>query len=193
MKTKILSSVIALALISGASAFGSVAAEGNYKIDIDHSNIGFEVSHMGIGIVVGRFDKFSGDITLDSKGGSKVVVTIETSSINTKQTQRDTHLRSADFFNVATLPTAKFESTKVELDQNGDPKSMDGNLTLHGVTKAVTIALKPLGAGPGQRGEIRAGFRGTTTINRKDFGMSSLLAIAGEEVLLTLNVEGVKQ
>lgn len=180
-------------LLLNVSSALAAAPDGNYKIDPDHSNIGFEVIHLGIGIVVGRFDKFDGEIKIAAAGGSQVTVNITPSSVNTKVPQRDQHLRTADFFDVSQFPDAKFVSTKVDLDDAGEPKSMDGTLTLHGVTKPLTISLSPVGTGKGQRGETRAGFRGRTTINRKDFGMNSLLAIAGEEVILNLTVEAIKQ
>ncbi len=183
--------IIALLILS-SNAHGA-AKEGAYKLDPDHTNIGFEVGHLGISFVVGRFNKFTGEVNFAPNGESKVVIDIDPSSVDTKVAQRDSHLRSADFFNIAQFPKAKFESTSVQYDAEGNPSSITGNLTLHGQTKPVTLTVKPIGTGNGPLGEYRAGFHAVTTIKRSDFGMTSLLAVAGDQVTLTINVEAIHQ
>jgi len=123
-------------------------------------------------MVPGNFDKFSGSIEYDPANptAASVKVDIDPASINTKAEKRDNHLRSADFFDVATFPAMSFQSTKVTKGE-GNALSVEGNLTMHGVTKPVTLAVTFLGAGPAMGGQ-RAGFQATTKINRKDFGIN---------------------
>jgi polyisoprenoid-binding protein YceI len=186
---------MALSIIaaSSLSAFATVAPAGNYQLDPDHTNVGFEVGHLGIGLVVGRFDRFQGSVAFNPGGESKVSIDVEIASIDTKVDQRDTHLRSADFFDAAQFPTMHFESTKVTYDSEGNPSSIEGNLSFHGVTQPLTLNVTPLGTGPGPMGETRAGFKATGTVKRTQFGMKKLLAIAGDEVTILLNVEGIRQ
>ena len=187
-------SQIALSLLAlgSVTVMAAVAPAGTYKIDPDHSNVGFEVGHLAIGTVVGRFDRFSGEIQFNPRGQSRAVVDIEIASINTKVDQRDSHLRSADFFNVEQFPTMHFESTSVEYDAEGNPKSIVGTLSFHGQSRPVTLAVATLGNGQGPLGETRAGFKASTTIQRTEFGMNGLLAIAGDAVTISINVEGIK-
>src|SRR5665213_2659536 len=113
----IIQGLLAATVIGTSSAFAApLATDGAYALDPDHTNIGFEVSHMGVSFVVGRFDKLSGTVKLAANGNTQISVQIDPSSINTKVAQRDTHLRSADFFNVSQFPTAAFVSTKVDYD-----------------------------------------------------------------------------
>lgn len=173
--------------------FAGVAPAGSYRLDPDHTNIGFEVSHLGISLVVGRFNRFEGQIQHQPGGNSKLSVDIDPSSVDTKVAQRDNHLRSADFFDVAQFPKAHFESTKIEYDGEGNPDKISGLLTLHGKTNEVVLSVTPVGAGNGPAGDFRAGFVGRTTLKRSAFGMNSLLAVAGDEVTLILNVEAILQ
>jgi polyisoprenoid-binding protein YceI len=143
--------------------------------------------------VVGRFNKFQGDVNFVPNGESKVTVDIDVASIDTKVAQRDQHLRSADFFNVTQFPKARFESTHIDYDADGNPKSIQGTLTLHGQSKAVTLTVSPIGSGVGPVGEFRVGFHASTIIQRSDFGMTSLMAIAGDQVTLNFNVEAIHQ
>jgi len=193
MVRSILVSVVALGLYASSALAAPLAADGKYSLDPDHTNIGFEVSHMGVSFVVGRFDKKSGTVQLVANGATQISVQIDASSVDTNVAQRDTHLRSADFFNVAQFPTASYVSTKVDYDNNGNPKTVTGNLTLHGVTKPVVLTVSPIGTAVDQTNATRVGFHATAQIKRSDFGMNNLLAIAGDDITLTLNIEAIKQ
>jgi len=188
------SAIIALAL--PAFAFAST-----WTIDPDHSNIGFKVRHLMVSNVKGSFDKHTGTVEINDKDitKSKVEVSIDTNSINTNVQKRDDHLRSADFFNVAKLPTMTFVSKKV--DKAGkDNLKVTGDLTLHGVTKEVVLDLE----GPSKEskdpwGSLRKGATATTKINRKDFGLVWNKALetggvaVGDEITITLEIEMIKK
>jgi polyisoprenoid-binding protein YceI len=182
-----------LIAVSASIAQAAVAPAGSYQIDPAHTNVGFEVVHLGIGSVVGRFNRFQGTIQFQPGGDSRVAIDIEVASIDTNVGQRDNHLRSADFFDAAQFPVMRFESTKVDYNAEGAPIAVQGNLSFHGVTQPVTLTVTPLGAGAGPLGETRAGFKATATIKRTAFGMNKLLAIAGDDVTINLNVEGIQQ
>jgi polyisoprenoid-binding protein YceI len=172
-----------LALAAGIAA-PSLAAVESHKIDANHSQIGFKVRHL-VSKVPGRFEKFSGTITVDPSDLStaKVTAVIETASISTNQPNRDNHLRSPDFLDAATFPEMKFESVRFipEGDKGG---RLLGNLTIRGVTKAVELKVEVLGFAGGH-----GGFSASTTINRKDFGVSWNKAIEGGGLVLGDDVE----
>ncbi len=184
-----------LALSAAAFLFlaGPALAE-DYAIDSEgmHANIGFQAKHLGFSWLVGRFDTFNGSFTFDEKnpGASKVVVDIDATSINSNHTKRDAHLRSADFFDVANHPGARFESTAIEV--TGEKTGViRGNLTIRGVTKEVAIEAEHIGGGKDPWGGYRNGFRGTTQIVPAEFGMPH--AVAAFPVYLTLDVEGIRK
>lgn len=189
MKTRLL-----LCLLITAGVL-SVRAE-SFELDPAHSAVQFEIRHL-FSTVPGRFNDFTGTINFNREAPetSSVEATIQATSIDTANEKRDTHLRSPDFFEVDKYPTITFKSTKVEKtdDQSG---KVVGDLTMHGVTKPVTLEVKFLGMGKGMQGETRAGFTGTTTIDRKEFGLTwgkmvEGTAILGDEVTITVNVEAV--
>jgi polyisoprenoid-binding protein YceI len=170
-----------------------------WNIDTAHSAIHFSVRHMVVSKTRGRFGKWSGQIRLDPNDLEKgsVNVEIDPASVDTADAQRDGHLRSADFFDVEKFPKATFKSTKVT--SNGDGKlAIAGDLTLHGVTKPITLDASYEGTGKDPWGAERVGFSATTTINRLDFGVSFNKALdaggvlVGEKVELNLEVEAVK-
>ena len=168
----------------------------DYVIDTKgaHAAIEFRISHLGIGLVNGRFNKFEGQFSYDAEqpNNSKVSVEIDTSSIDSNHAERDKHLRSGDFLDVNEFPTAKFVST--QYSDNGDgTASLAGDLTLHGVTKPVVLAVSKIGEGQDPWGGYRAGFEGSTEIKLKDFGIDYNLGPASESVYLDLSVEGIKQ
>ena len=173
---------------------------GTWAIDPVHSEVSFTVRHMMVSKVRGRFDTFEGTIvTAASPLDSTVTASVDLSSINTGQEQRDAHIRSADFFEVEKHTHMTFASTGVRAD-GGDFK-LDGDLTLKGVTKPVTFNLEVNGFGPDAYGGPRAGFSATTEINRSDFGVDFNGPVPGvpggvvvsEKVTITLEVEGVLQ
>ncbi len=169
---------------------------GTWTIDPVHSEVSFVVRHMMVSKVRGRFDKFEGTIvTAADPLQSSVNATVDLSSVNTGAPDRDNHIRSADFFEVETHPTMTFHSTGVRRD--GADYLLDGNLTIRGTTKPVTLSLEINGFGPDAYGGTRAGFSATTEINRSEFGVSYNGPIPGggvavsEKVTITLEIEGV--
>jgi polyisoprenoid-binding protein YceI len=193
MVRSILISALAFGLYASNSFAAPLAADGKYTLDPDHTSIGFEVSHMGVSFVVGRFDKKTGTVQLAANGNTQIAVQIDPSSVDTNVAQRDTHLRTADFFNVSQFPTAGFVSTAVTYDNNGNPATVTGNLTLHGVTKPVVLTVTPIGTAVDQLNATRVGFHATAAIKRSEFGMTNLLALAGDNITLTMNIEAIKQ
>ena len=170
-----------------------------YQIDPSHSTANFSVKHMMIAKVHGGFEKMSGSFIYDKQDVSKssVEVTIDANSINTREPQRDTHLRSADFFDVEKYPTLTFKS--IRFDQNGDELKVVGNLTIHGVTQQVTLEVEePSEEVKDPWGNSKIGVSGKTKIKRKDFGLtwnSALEAggvLVGDEISITLDVQLVK-
>ncbi len=168
-----------------------------YKVDADHSTIGFKVKHL-FSNVTGNFKTFEG--TVDYEPGKpeswKAEGKIDAASINTNQDKRDEHLRSADFFDVKQFPQLSFKTVKVT-DATDTSAKLEGLLTLHGVEKPVVLDVTIHGVGNDPWGNTRAGFTAVTRINRKDFGISwnqtldSGGLLIGEEVEITLEVEGI--
>jgi polyisoprenoid-binding protein YceI len=173
---------------------------GTWAIDPVHSEVSFTVRHMMVSKVRGRFDTFEGTIvTAEDPLNSVVTASVDLSSINTGQEQRDAHIRSADFFEVEKHTHMTFVSTGIRPD--GGDFLLDGDLTLKGVTKPVTFKLEFSGIGPDAYGGTRAGFSATTEINRTDYGVNFNGPIPGvpggvavsEKVTINLEIEGVLQ
>ena len=172
-------------------------AVGTWDIDPIHSDVTITARHLVGSQVRGRVDDFEGTIeTSENPLDSKVNATIKATSINTKQPQRDDHIRSADFLDVENHPTITFTSTGLRVD--GDDYELDGDLTLHGVTKPVTLKLEVIGFGPGSQGETRVGFEAKTTVSRKDFDIRFNATIEGtggavvsDKLEVHLAIEGV--
>lgn len=190
-----LSSMFAVAgLALSAAAFASTAPAGNYKIDPAHSVAYFELGHLGgVSRFMGRFNDMNGDLVVDTPAKSTIKVDIKTDSIDTKHEGLDKHLKSPDFFNAVQFPTMSFTSTAVTLNAAGEG-TVAGNLSLHGITKPVTLKLKQIGSGKGMKGETRVGYVASTTIKRTDFGMGyGVPGAATDEVDLRINIEAIKQ
>jgi polyisoprenoid-binding protein YceI len=171
-----------------------------WNLDPVHSVAEFKVKHMMISNVKGQFTGMTGALTLDESdiGNSRVMATIDASSIDTRQAERDAHLRSADFFDVERFPMLNFRSTTVKR-AGTDGLVVTGDLTIHGVTRQVTFAVEgPSAAGKDPWGNTRIGFSAKTRINRKDFGLhwNSTLEtggiLVGDEVTITLDLEFIK-
>jgi polyisoprenoid-binding protein YceI len=169
---------------------------GTWDIDASHSTVGFSVRHMMVSKVRGYFREFSGElVTAENPEHSSVTATIELSSIDTRQEQRDAHIRSADFFDVENNPQMTFRSTSVRTD--GADWFVDGELTLKGNTRPVTLALELNGFGPDAYGGTRAGFSARTEINRNDFGVDIKMpmdgggVVVGDKVAIELEIEAV--
>jgi polyisoprenoid-binding protein YceI len=169
---------------------------GTWDIDPVHSEVSFSVRHMMVSKVRGRFGSFTGQIvTGEDVTGSSVSATIDATSIDTNNEQRDNHIRSADFFDVANHPTWSFASSAVRVD-DGELR-VDGELTIKGVTRPVTLSLEVEGFGPDAYGGTRAGFSASTTINRADFGVDISMpldgggVVVGDKVTINLEIEAV--
>jgi polyisoprenoid-binding protein YceI len=164
-----------------------------YKIDATHSNVSFSIRHI-FSQVTGRFTKFKGIIKFDPNlpEQTSADVSIETASINTDNERRDAHLRGADFFHADSFPTITFKSTKTYKNEKG--LFMDGELSMHGVVKTITVPFEVLGTG-GEPGKQVAGFASAFKVDRKDFGITWNRAIdqggmvLGDEVLIHIGVE----
>jgi polyisoprenoid-binding protein YceI len=170
---------------------------GTWGIDPVHSTIGFSVRHLMVSKVRGTFGNFSGAIVVAEDGTPSVTAEIAVDSINTNNEQRDIHIKSADFFDVEKFPTATFRSTGVR--PNGDNYAVDGEFSLKGVTKPVSLDLEFNGVNPGMgHGEV-AGFEASVVLNRKDFGIEIDMpletggTVVGDKVTITLEIEALKQ
>lgn len=170
---------------------------GTWTIDPVHSTIAFSVRHLMVSKVRGTFDKFDGAITVAEDGTTSVTAQVAVDSINTRNDQRDAHLGSADFFDAETYPIATFTSTGVR--PSGGAYLVDGDLTLKGVTKPITLEVEFNGVNPGMgQGEV-AGAEASVVLNRKDFGIDIEMpletggAVVGDKVTVTLEIEAVKQ
>jgi polyisoprenoid-binding protein YceI len=170
---------------------------GTWAIDPVHSSIAFSVRHLLVSKVRGHFNTFSGAVVVDEDGTPSVTAEIAIDSVDTRNAQRDAHLKSAEYFDTENYPTATFASTAVR--QSGDKYVLDGDFTLKGITKPVTLDLEFNGTNPGMgHGEI-AGFTASVVLNRKDFGididmpLESGGAVVGDKVAITLEIEALKQ
>jgi polyisoprenoid-binding protein YceI len=181
------------------AATPALALASNWNIDPAHTQTSFAVRHLVISTVKGEFGKTAGTIRIDDAdiARSSVEATIDASTISTRNADRDAHLRSPDFFDVANHPTATFRSTRVE-KAGKDGLKVTGDLTLRGVTRPVVLDVTLSPEVKGMRGETRRGFAATTRINRQDYGLkwSKVVeagAVAGDEVTISLDVEAVKE
>ena len=175
-------------------ALSGLAAAADYVIDTKgaHAFIQFHIKHLGYSWLVGRFNTFSGTFSYDedNPGAARVSVTIDTASIDSNHAERDRHLRGEDFLNVDKYPEARFVSTAYR-DLGDDRGELQGELTLHGVTRPITIEVTHIGAGMDPWGGYRRGFEGRTSLALADFGIRRDLGPASREVHLWLGVEGV--
>lgn len=192
---RILISLLAALLM--ASPLNGEAAD--YQLDADHSSISFKVSHLAVSSVTGRFNRIKGTASIqgDDLASRKVQVTIDAASVDTGHQKRDEHIRSADFLDAAKYPTITFVSKRFLKGNSGTMKIV-GDLTLHGVTREITVDLK--GFTPEIKdpwGNFRRGTTATATIDRRDFGitwskvMDYGLAV-GNEVSATIEIEWVR-
>lgn len=181
--------IMVAGMLFGATALSAAV----YKLDVDHTSIGFKVKHMMISTVTGKFNKFDGTYDLEKGQFKALKGEIKAASIDTGIEKRDNHLRSVDFFDVAKFPDISFVMTGATKDK------MTGNLTIHGITKKVTLDIDMGGVVEDPWGNMRSGFILTGQINRKDFGLNWNKAIeaggvvVGDEVKLIVEVEGIAE
>jgi polyisoprenoid-binding protein YceI len=188
-----------LALVTGILALAAplaMAQTSTWTSDPAHSEVDFTIKHLSVSNVHGRFGHVAATISLNEADITKstVTATIDVAGVDTGEDARNTHLKSPDFFDVANMATATFTSTGVS--RSGGGLTVSGNLTLHGVTKPVVLAVEgPTGPAPGMDHKPHSGFSATTTISRTAFNIGSKFpaAIVGDDVKLTIELEVVKQ
>ena len=167
-----------------------------YAIDTKgaHAYVQFKISHLGYSWLMGRFNRFDGSFVYDEAdpARSAIEVTVETASIDTNHAERDKHLRSEDFLHVAEHPQARFVSTAYT-PLSGNEARVEGEFTLRGVTRPVSLTVTQVGAGEDPWGGFRRGFAGNMTIRLKDYGIDYNLGPASEELELMVGFEGIRQ
>lgn len=183
----------AIALLFAASLPLAVHAADSYTADPPHTFALFSVSHFGFSTMHGRFDRSSGKVTLDraAKNGT-VDIAIEAASVSTGFAKRDEHLKSPDFFNAAEYPTIAYKSSSIKF--KGDtPASVEGKLTLLGVTKPVTLTIDAFKCGPNPMNKKEeCGAAASAEIKRSDFGMKTFLPGVGDDIKLEFEIEAYK-
>ena len=162
---------------------------GDYALDVTHSRLGFVARHAMVTKVRGQFGAFTGTATIDAAtpSSSKVDLSIDVASIETGSADRDGHLKSGDFFDAETYPTITFSSTDVK--RAGSDWTITGDLTIKDVTKPVTIEFEQTGSARDPFGNVRVGFEGETTINRKDWGLTWNAALETGGVLVSEKIK----
>jgi polyisoprenoid-binding protein YceI len=170
-----------------------------WDFDLGHSSVNFHVRHLMVSKVHGRFTKWSGNLELDEQDltRSRLDVTIDAASIDTQEPKRDEHLRSADFLDVTVFPSLTFKSTQITRDGD-DSYRVTGDLTIHGVTKPVTLEVEGGARVTDPWGGTRTGFSARTSISRKEFGLTWNVALeaggflVGDKLDITLEIEAIK-
>lgn len=202
---RLLKSVVCASICCLAVCPSESRAE-NYLVDKSHASLIFGASHFGYSHTYGRFSFDERSHFVWDKAhpaASRFQLVIPVASIDTDDPKRDDHLRNADFFNAKQFPQILFQSTSVRPAQQnnsaqqgnsgGNKYEVVGNLTMHGVTKEVTLPVTKMGEGQGPYGKYRSGFSCQTTIKRSDFGMTNMIPSIGDEVAITISFEGIRQ
>jgi polyisoprenoid-binding protein YceI len=194
--------VLALAVLSlMLSAVGAnTAGAAEYAIDTSHSSVNFQIKHLAISKVNGSFNDFKGSFTFDpaNPGAMRASAVIQAASVDTGNEKRDDHLRNPDFFDVTKFPTLEFETTGVKMS-SADEGQVTGNLTIMGQARPVTLDLEIHGIAQDPWGNERAAATLSGKINRKDWGLTYNSALEtgglliGEEVKITLEIQGIRQ
>ena len=187
---KLVGVMVGITIMTGAMAFAS----DYYKVDPVHSAIVFRIQHLGVSDAFGRINDPSGFFTLDetNSGNNSVEISVNSKDVDTANEKRDKHLRSPDFFNIEDHPTIMFKSRKFE-KTGPDAYRITGDLTMLGVTKPMTVSATRVGSGKDPWGGYRTGFTTEFTIKRSEFGMDYLMSGLGDEVHITVSIEGIRQ
>ncbi len=174
-------------------AAAAPAAGTSYKIDPVHTSVVFRIKHAGVSYFYGRFNKVAGSFAFDKADPKKAGfdVRIRADSVDTNDRKRDQHLKSPDFFNAKEFPTISFKSRSVE-SADSESLRVTGDLSLHGVTKSITVEMKHVGSTSGPRG-AKCGFEATFTISRSEFGITYGAGALGDDVTLMVGLEGDAQ
>lgn len=184
---------------ANANATDLTQLTGDYTLDVSHSRIGFVARHAMVTKVRGAFNEFTGSAHIDGADPSKssATVTIQAASVDTRNADRDAHLRSNDFFDMETYPQITFVSTAAEQVDEANYR-LTGDLTIKGITKPVTIGFEYAGSAIDPWGNLRVGFEGSVTINRKDWGVNWNAALdaggilVSEKVTLEFEISAIK-
>jgi polyisoprenoid-binding protein YceI len=191
MHTRFLGSAFAVVVLAVLGAAPARAAD-DYTVDGVHSSVTFKITHLGISSIYGRFNDVAGGFTIDDDAGKCLFnLSIKTENVDTNNADRDKHLRSPDFFNAKQFPSISFKSTAVKAIKDG--YEVTGDLTLHGVTKAVTFKLMGGKKAEFPKGTQRTGFTTELTIKRSDFGMDKFTEMLSDEVVIGIGIEGAKK
>lgn len=190
MKRCRLGGAVAVAVFVGFLHQPAMAADSTWKVDPNNSAVEFNVRHLGISSVEGSFTKISGSVNLDDSDISKASVTasVDTASLDTRVAARDNDVKSDKFLDVAQFPTMTFQSTKIWSTGEGTAK-MEGNLTLHGVTKDIVFDVTGPTPTINQNGMMRRGVEATATLDRRDYGITADPGIVGDDIKITLEIE----
>jgi polyisoprenoid-binding protein YceI len=181
-------------LLALSLALPVTALAETYTIDPNHTSIYFAINHLGFSTVYGRFDTFSGKINIDwQKGTGTAEVTVDPASVDTNVKKRDDHLRSPDFLNAVEFPQITFRSNAVRVGAGGTSGTAEGQVTINGVTRPVTLEVSHIhcGTNPLNHKET-CGFDATTTLKRSEFGVKYGLPALGDEVRMMFGVEAIK-
>ena len=170
-------------------------AADTYRADPVHSSTVFRAHHAGAGYVWGRFNDPAGTFMLDEADPTKSTFTVEipVANVDTHNAQRDAHLKSPDFFNAKQYPTITFKSTSVKKGNAPNTLQVTGNLTMHGVTKPITVPVELTGKGQFPPGTQRAGVEATFVVKLSDFQIKGLPGVVSDEIKVVVALEGVKQ
>jgi polyisoprenoid-binding protein YceI len=192
MRKHILGWLMAAVLCSVALAQAARAAD-DFGVDPMHAAAGFTISHLGLSWTQGRFDGLSGAFSIDGADPSQssFALTINATTVNTNNAQRDEHLRSPDFFNVKQFPAITFKSTAVKGAKDG--YEVTGDLTMHGVTRSITLPLTGGKQAEFPKGVQRTGFSTQLRLKRSEFGMDHFAEAVGDDVYVNVSFEGTKK
>jgi polyisoprenoid-binding protein YceI len=186
--------VLAAAAAGGMSLVAvaePTAAKSSFKVDPVHSAVLFKILHMGASNVWGRFNAFSGSMALDeaNPSASSLDFEVKADSIDTNNEKRDQHLKGPDFFNAKQFPAISYKGKGVK--KSGEAYEASGDLTLHGVTRPLTLKVEKVGTGKGPTGGTVTGFETTFVIKRSDFGLGATFKppMLGDEITITASVE----
>ncbi len=187
--------ILAVLIIGFTGNIQLTNAADTYEIDTAHSMIIFRAKHNGITYNYGRFNEFTGEITMDADVSNNTVeFEVKASSIDTGNEKRDQHLRSSDFFSAKQFPVITFKSTKVSAKEGKeDVLEVTGDLELHGVKKSVTVDVEITGRGQGRQGESLIGFESTFTIQRSEFGMTYGMGSVSDDIRITVSIEAAQK
>lgn len=186
--------VLSAAALLAAREARSAPAPASWAGDTVHSFVLFKVKHLGVSSAFGRFNDFTVSVE-SAEGGplvSAVEFTVKAESVDTGNPKRDQHVKSPDFLNARQFTDIAFKSTKAKA-VDADTAEVTGDLTLHGVTRPVTVKVVKVGAGKGMKGEELLGLESTFTVKRSDFGMTNMVGPVGDEITVTVAVEGTRK